>query len=1173
MASQPPQPPLRSASLSVHARPQVDNASASSRPRPPLRRESLSQPTKPARTQLSHFKDQHVESGSSLQTPPLPGRVGSRTQLEGLSAKLKTAVTRANTISSPEGGEDQRLTVCDQVRASLAETHTFVTVTLELNPGQGVGVGLHAKSAGKDTGFLTMTISKLIDKGGAAQSQEVDVGDVIVGVGDEQLLATTDAQTVGVLSKCQGKTTLHLARRKDGKYSRKPSSNDLHTATPSKQPEPEKEARSSDASSARTSARPSISTESTANATRPVIPMRRTTTLPASAQAPGSTDEESGTSTSTSHAKSALPKPKLKPRVTAPRTTSDDDAGEDTQALKGQVATLQRDNDALQTELLRISSQLKATTATTKEDKAALDTAIATLQQQLEAESNAKVDLEAQVTELKGALESAMVQMKEHLDGKTEAATELDSALEAKQDLELSVMTLEREVEALQKKLDAAEVQDRERAEANVSASTDAVQSAVQPLEARIQALVTEKDAAENRVVELEATHKAQIDNLLQKHKVEVDGLVQQHQDALAAVEGERDTASKRADDAEKALQELKVASAQATERRRDSDTAEEAAAAAMQVQIKRLEGEVSALQSKLSAAQKEVATVQQQQSQQDTDEKDKLAREITSLKASVSDMSRQLSAAKQEAQAKTDEITKLKSELLQAKQSVLEKSKEVQTSKATPAIADKPLVVAPRPRARSPTVAKPKPAPKSAPTPAPKPAPKPRPEPVSKDKPTLQGKTAAKAVETSPENGVEKPKVTTLRKPPAGSIAAQLEMQLASGGPGLLVPKPRARAATAFVPPSQPQGGPAATLRKPSQDKAVPKLVIDGVSESHTADTDSDVFDAIKTNLLSGQHQRDRVASVSRAKVKRRPPSRSALRANRSATVSSGLKSSTSASGGSGARLDTVRESAIRASMKHKQGLSGKSKDAREGERSSKNALSGTSEGGASSALSSTVSSLSPSALPTRTASKQSIGDDVFLSGSQDSNGAGVDGTEALISSTEGDGGCAMVGTQHDQVGKQDQKQEEVPLRKSRKPSKNADALDASQDEQPSQSASGATKRRSIGFGLNKAFKMFGKRLSSSEISQQQATGTGSAEHGGHTEEEVRGWDTSEVCTWLASLNGGDLVKYISSFQAKGVDGEKLLTLPHHDALKEVGVSSIGHRTLLKKAILALKA
>ncbi|KAK9478048.1 hypothetical protein V1514DRAFT_281591 [Lipomyces japonicus] len=65
-----------------------------------------------------------------------------------------------------------------------------------------------------------------------------------------------------------------------------------------------------------------------------------------------------------------------------------------------------------------------------------------------------------------------------------------------------------------------------------------------------------------------------------------------------------------------------------------------------------------------------------------------------------------------------------------------------------------------------------------------------------------------------------------------------------------------------------------------------------------------------------------------------------------------------------------------------------------------------------------------------------------------------------------------------------------------------------------------------------------------------------------------IVGWDVSDVCNWLDQLG---LWQYRESFQENDITGEVLIHLDH-DFLKELGVSSVGHRLQILKAVYNVK-
>ncbi|CAG8461240.1 8996_t:CDS:10 [Diversispora eburnea] len=67
---------------------------------------------------------------------------------------------------------------------------------------------------------------------------------------------------------------------------------------------------------------------------------------------------------------------------------------------------------------------------------------------------------------------------------------------------------------------------------------------------------------------------------------------------------------------------------------------------------------------------------------------------------------------------------------------------------------------------------------------------------------------------------------------------------------------------------------------------------------------------------------------------------------------------------------------------------------------------------------------------------------------------------------------------------------------------------------------------------------------------------------------ESVMSWDVNKVHSWLSSLGFSG---YESQIKEQGISGEILVHLDH-DALKELGVRSVGHRVTILKAIYNLK-
>lgn len=63
---------------------------------------------------------------------------------------------------------------------------------------------------------------------------------------------------------------------------------------------------------------------------------------------------------------------------------------------------------------------------------------------------------------------------------------------------------------------------------------------------------------------------------------------------------------------------------------------------------------------------------------------------------------------------------------------------------------------------------------------------------------------------------------------------------------------------------------------------------------------------------------------------------------------------------------------------------------------------------------------------------------------------------------------------------------------------------------------------------------------------------------------EAVCGWGTSEVVTWLETMQ---LVEYVDSFVRNDIRGKELLTLGRRD-LKDLGVIKVGHVKRILQAI-----
>lgn len=67
---------------------------------------------------------------------------------------------------------------------------------------------------------------------------------------------------------------------------------------------------------------------------------------------------------------------------------------------------------------------------------------------------------------------------------------------------------------------------------------------------------------------------------------------------------------------------------------------------------------------------------------------------------------------------------------------------------------------------------------------------------------------------------------------------------------------------------------------------------------------------------------------------------------------------------------------------------------------------------------------------------------------------------------------------------------------------------------------------------------------------------------------EDVRQWTTEDVGRWLEKLN---LRGYLTAFEDNNIDGEALL-LMDEPALRDIGITSIGHRVTLLDEIYLLK-
>lgn len=88
----------------------------------------------------------------------------------------------------------------------------------------------------------------------------------------------------------------------------------------------------------------------------------------------------------------------------------------------------------------------------------------------------------------------------------------------------------------------------------------------------------------------------------------------------------------------------------------------------------------------------------------------------------------------------------------------------------------------------------------------------------------------------------------------------------------------------------------------------------------------------------------------------------------------------------------------------------------------------------------------------------------------------------------------------------------------------------------------------------------------SSSTLSSSAAAGGGaSASTGGHASRDaVCAWGTTEVVTWLESMQ---LSEYVDNFVKNDIRGKELLTLGRRD-LKDVGVVKVGHVKRILQAI-----
>lgn len=66
----------------------------------------------------------------------------------------------------------------------------------------------------------------------------------------------------------------------------------------------------------------------------------------------------------------------------------------------------------------------------------------------------------------------------------------------------------------------------------------------------------------------------------------------------------------------------------------------------------------------------------------------------------------------------------------------------------------------------------------------------------------------------------------------------------------------------------------------------------------------------------------------------------------------------------------------------------------------------------------------------------------------------------------------------------------------------------------------------------------------------------------------DVRQWTTQDVGHWLQSIEMG---AYVDAFESNNIEGEALM-LMDDDALRDVGIASIGHRVAIMDAIYQLK-
>lgn len=149
------------------------------------------------------------------------------TSVQVLETYSTTEYNRKNHQLDVEGAsmEFNLETLSQEMRTHLSTMYDHVVVTLELGEDKGVGIALRGEAPSDFSHDVVlpddaidhakiMVISRIVEYGAAHENGNLCVGDILVSIGEEELLIASHERVVSVLDQCRGTVQITLWRKR-----------------------------------------------------------------------------------------------------------------------------------------------------------------------------------------------------------------------------------------------------------------------------------------------------------------------------------------------------------------------------------------------------------------------------------------------------------------------------------------------------------------------------------------------------------------------------------------------------------------------------------------------------------------------------------------------------------------------------------------------------------------------------------------------------------------------------------------------------------------------------------------------------------------------------------------------------------------------------------------------